>query len=89
MSHNIGLTEAVWYNISMRLPIDDKARSTLRPYIMECFRRMGKDLNKCEQCGSTEKKLDIHHTKYDGATVYDLQLVCRSCNLSLDNLSLA
>lgn len=70
----------------MRQPVDDLARSTLRPYIYECFRRMGKRLDKCEQCGVTDKKLDIHHTKYDGATVYDLQLVCRSCNLSAPNL---
>ena len=68
---------------------DDVTRATLRPYIFECFRRLGKDFNKCEQCGVTGKKLDIHHTKYDGATVYDLQLVCRSCNLSSDNRLLA
>ncbi len=72
----------------MRQQIDDDARSEMRMYFFECFRRMGKDLNKCEQCGVTDKKLDIHHTKYDGATVYDLQLVCRSCNLTGVNRSL-
>lgn len=73
----------------MRLPIDDLAREQLRPYILECFKLMGKDMNTCEQCGITDIPLDIHHTKYDGATVYDLQLICRSCNLSKRNRLLA
>lgn len=72
----------------MRKPEDDYTRQMLKPYIMECFKLMGKSTNICEQCGITDKKLDIHHTKYDGATVYDLQLVCRSCNLKADNKGL-
>lgn len=72
----------------MRLQIDDDTRETLRPEIMECFRRMGKSFTRCEQCGIETDKLEIHHTKYEGATVYDLQLLCRSCNLSGRNLYL-
>ena len=69
----------------MRLPIDDTARIQLRPYILECFRRLGKQLDQCEGCSAISNKLDIHHTKYDGATVHDLQLLCRACNLKDDN----
>ena len=72
----------------MRQQIDDDARTTLRPHIMECFKRMGKKMDECELCGITGVKLDIHHTKYDGATVYDLKLACRSCNLIKENLNL-
>ena len=57
----------------------------IKPYVMECFRRLNKDLKTCELCGITGVRLDIHHTKYEGATVYDLQLVCRSCNLKAEN----
>ena len=78
------------YNVPMpRQLIDDIARETLRPYIMECFRRRGVSFKVCGLCGITDKKLDIHHTKYDNATVYDLLLVCRSCNLSAGQLHLA
>jgi len=33
-------------------------------------------------CGDDieEGKYEIHHTKYDAATYYDLCIVCRSCN---------
>lgn len=63
-----------------RLDIDNYGSGLMIDYIYECFRRLGKDLKTCEQCGITDKKLDIHHTKYDGATVYDLQLLCHKCN---------
>lgn len=52
---------------------------------MECFKLMGKQLNKCEDCSIISNNLDIHHTKYDNATVYDLRLVCRACNLKMNN----
>lgn len=62
----------------------------MRPYVEECLRRLGKDPFLCENCGERQtKKCDIHHTKYEGATIYDLQYVCRSCNLARANVGLA
>ena len=63
----------------------DNFTPVMKEYILECFRQLGKDFKKCEQCGVTGNKLDIHHTKYEGATVRDLQLVCRACNLKAEN----
>lgn len=59
-----------------------------RDYVEECLRSMGKNFEICEICGDELKKPYIHHTKYDGATVYDLQIVCCSCNLKLPQLYL-
>lgn len=61
----------------------------LRDIIFECFRRMGKRFDRCEQCAVKTAKLSIHHTKYKGATVYDLQLVCHKCNMAPKNKGLA
>lgn len=49
--------------------------------------RLGKDPNLCELCGRVGK-MDIHHTKYVGATLYDLVFACRSCNLQPQNKGL-
>lgn len=65
----------------------DQIHGVFRDYVLECFRRMGKSFDKCEQCGVIDK-LIIHHTKYDDATVYDLQLVCYKCNLAPGNILL-
>ena len=59
------------------------ALENLRPIVVECLSRLGKDPFVCDVCEASQpKKCDIHHTKYDGATIYDLQYVCRSCNLA-------
>jgi hypothetical protein len=49
--------------------------------------RLGKDPNLCELCGKAGK-MDIHHTKYDGATLYDLVFACRRCNTQTENRGL-
>jgi hypothetical protein len=46
--------------------------------------RLGKDPNLCELCGRAGK-MDIHHTKYEGATLYDLVFACRRCNTKAEN----
>lgn len=54
---------------------------TMRPYIDFCMAQLGKDPYLCEICGEPQtKKCDVHHTKYEGATIYDLRYACRSCN---------
>lgn len=67
----------------------ENAIRNLRPYIDECMRRLGKDPYFCEVCEERqERKCIIHHTKYDGATVYDLVYACTSCNNSRGNRGL-
>lgn len=49
----------------------------------------GLDPYTCMQCKRPQvKRCDIHHTKYDGATLYDLEFVCRRCNTSPRNVGL-
>ena len=57
-------------------------------YIKECFILLGRDLTTCELCGKHLKKPEFHHTKYDGATIYDLMVVCHSCNMLGENRNL-
>ena len=38
----------------------------------------------CMQCGK-QGKTDIHHTRYDGATLYDLEFICHKCNTQQAN----
>ena len=55
----------------------------MRPYVVEILTRWGRDFSKCEQCGdSTKGRPELHHTRYVGATIHDLEIVCRSCNLT-------
>ena len=62
----------------------------MRRHVIACMIMLGKDPHTCEICKEIQDTpCDIHHTKYEGATVYDLQFVCRSCNLSWANKGLA
>lgn len=62
----------------------------MRDYIEWCLEQRGLDEHVCGICGERQaKKCDIHHTKYEGATVYDLMYVCRSCNCARVNCGLA
>ena len=67
--------------------IGDK-KHPMRQYILYCLQKIGKDFYHCEECGRNMKK-QIHHKKYDGATIYDLAIVCQSCNLKAYNRNLA
>jgi hypothetical protein len=59
----------------------------LRPYVVGLMELEGRDFEHCELCTSVipPNKYDIHHTKYDGATYYDLMIVCRKCNTAQEN----
>lgn len=63
--------------------------SHLRPYIIQMMINEGRlDETKnaiCELCLELAVPYEIHHTKYDNATYYDLLVVCRSCNRKKDN----
>ena len=59
--------------------------SPMRQYVLACLTKLGHDLYKCAYCAKPLKKPQIHHTKYDGATVYDLVIACQSCNTQPQN----
>jgi hypothetical protein len=63
---------------------------SLRPYILFLMTRDGRDFTVCELCEDDidEETFEIHHTRYDGATYYDLRIVCTSCNRKAENLLL-
>lgn len=62
----------------------------MMPYVKEALRRLGKDPTTCEICGAQPKRgCIIHHTKYEGCTIYDLMYICTSCNLSRMNKGLS
>jgi hypothetical protein len=74
-----------------RLDEDALGAGPFRSIIEYCLvEHRGLDPYKCSDCGRRmKKKCDIHHTKYDGATIYDLAFVCRRCNTSPRNVGLA
>ncbi|HET6924938.1 MAG TPA: hypothetical protein VFH39_03870, partial [Candidatus Saccharimonadales bacterium] len=54
-----------------------------RDIVVYTLKRMGRDFTHCEWCGKhlDDGKWQLHHTKYEGATVDDLMIVCQQCNL--------
>jgi 5-methylcytosine-specific restriction endonuclease McrA len=52
--------------------------------------KLNKDPHTCEECGkhTSSKRMYMHHTKYVGATLYDLMFVCQSCNTLAKNRNL-
>jgi hypothetical protein len=69
---------------------DNQIPIVMMPLIKECLRRLSKDSMTCEICEEPQSKpCEIHHTKYEGATIYDLQYVCKSCNLAFMNRGLS
>jgi len=62
----------------------------LRPYIVAIMQEQGRDFTVCgyKDCDIPEGEYEIHHTKYRGATFYDLIIVCRSCNRIAENVGL-
>lgn len=62
---------------------------TFMPYVEYCLKQLGKDKYVCELCwDSVPKGCVVHHTKYEGATIYDLMYICTSCNLARENKGL-
>lgn len=63
----------------------------LYPYVIALMEQEGRDFFICELCDTDipEGEFEIHHTKYEGATYYDLRIVCRRCNRLPENRLLA
>lgn len=59
----------------------------LREIVIELLRQQHRLFDKCEICNDPipKGKFDLHHTKYEGATINDLLIVCRACNVSQQN----
>lgn len=61
-----------------------------RPIIEHCMTELGLDPYTCTLCGKKSvKKMTIHHTKYEDATIKDLVFACWSCQHSYPNHGLA
>lgn len=73
-----------------RIDFFDNTTSYLRWIILAMMKREGRDFTKCELCGDPipKGKHQIHHTKYDGATYYDLRIVDAKCNMASQNRNL-
>jgi hypothetical protein len=63
----------------------------IRHTVVGILEEQGRDFTKCELCGEKipEGKFDLHHTKYEGAALDDILIVCRACNTSRANKFLA
>lgn len=57
-------------------------------YVWSIWEYQGKDLNMCELCGEATATPEVHHTKYDGATLDDLVIACRKCQMQPENVGL-
>jgi hypothetical protein len=58
-------------------------------YIKVILNDQNVDFTKCSYCGNEIKNnKKLHHTKYDGATIYDIKILCHSCNLKKENRNL-
>ena len=45
---------------------------------------------KCQECDSSQSKLDVHHLKYKNifdVTLGDLKVLCRACHYDTHNLT--
>lgn len=63
--------------------------ASFMPYVQWCLEQIGKDKYTCELClEPVPKGCIVHHTKYEGATIYDLMYICGSCNLARENVGL-
>lgn len=65
--------------------------SHLRPYVVALMEQEGR-INPletiCELCLEPANPYEIHHTRYEEATYYDLLVVCLSCNRLNEHINL-
>lgn len=71
----------------MRVQSDDS--QNLKVYIIAILEKQGRNFYICELCGNEyNKKLGIHHKKYNGATINDVVIACQKCNTQPYNKNL-
>jgi hypothetical protein len=74
---------------SGRLASDDYI-NPLKDIIIQLMVQRGDDPHLCALCGDrSEKRMTIHHTRYEGATLADLVFACMRCQLQWENRGLA
>ena len=72
-----------------RIDFFDNTDNYLRLIIIAMMKQEGRSFENCELCGApTNGRPEIHHTKYDGATYYDLRITCSKCNHAPINVGL-
>lgn len=61
--------------------------ANMRVIVIAVLKEQGRDFSMCELCRTfiPSGKYQLHHTKYDGATIKDLKIVCQQCNLLPEN----
>lgn len=65
------------------------ALGPIHDILTQLMEQKGLNPKVCGLCGLPQfKKCDIHHTKYEGATLDDLMFVCRKCNTAPRNVGL-
>lgn len=75
---------------SGRAHMDGFGAGAFRSIVEQLMVARGLDPHVCGICKVRQlKKCDIHHTKYDGATIEDVIFACRSCNLAREQKGLA
>lgn len=55
--------------------------------IIAMMKRDGRNFAKCELCPAAipAGEFELHHTKYEGTTYFDLRIACSSCNHKPEN----
>lgn len=63
----------------------------MRELVRAMMKRDGRNFLQCELCPAIipEGKYQLHHMKYEGATYYDMRIVCGKCNNAPINKNLA
>lgn len=70
--------------------IDEEFDTQFRDIVRQLMIERGDDPYLCSLCGVlSEKRMTIHHTKYDGATLSDLVFACMGCQQQFKSRGLA
>lgn len=74
---------------SGRQHMDEFGSGAFRSIVEQLMVARGLDPHVCGICKVRQlRKCDIHHLKYDGATIEDVIFACRSCNLAREQKGL-
>jgi hypothetical protein len=70
-----------------RLKCDDDPN--IKRYLVTILEEQGRNFYKCDLCNKkTKTKCNLHHAKYEMATINDIKLVCCRCNNADSNIGL-
>lgn len=63
--------------------------SSFKDIVIQLMIQRGDNPYKCALCDKvSEKRMTVHHTKYEGATLADLVFACMRCQLQFENRGL-